>query len=366
MRVQHVVRVAALVVLAGACSAPGQRYGTIVDVAPVVRPELIGAGGAPDFEAMVDSYTGHGPVHAMTYYGDFDLFVREHHELILQHFAANEAPAAGRRGCSMFRVTAPDGATLVGRNFDNETTDLLVGWFFPVRGFASIALVPMSDLGFGGDRPFDPEVPVHRQTLLNAPVASIEGMNEKGLTVTLASLGRRHVDQHPDREPRFLLHLVRQLLDHAADVEEAIALASGYDVFDNGPGIISHHVLVTDTDDSVVLEWRDGSMHALREDLPRQVVTNSDLLDVAEADRRRRCGRYRRLATTFESLAEPLGWPGAMDALVSVAQRNHVYVIDGERLRVSTQWSVVFDPAAREALVCVHRRLGTVYRIRMP
>ena len=40
--------------------------------------------------------------------------------------------------------------------------------------------------------------------------------------------------------------------------------------------------------------------------------------------------------------------------------------IDGRRLRVSTQWSAVFDVESREALVCVHRDYSTVYRFRFP
>jgi len=356
----------ALLALGVSCTTPQERYATVVDVVPVVHPELAGGDGPPEFEAMLASYVHQGAVHGMTYYGDFDQFVREHHQLIMEYFEHSGSAASRKRGCSMFRFTGPDGTTLVGRNYDNVFTELLVGWFYPTGGYSSIAFVPMSDLGFGKDRPFDPADPIHRRTLLNGPVTAIEGMNEKGLTVTLASLERRQVAQIEGRQPRFLIHLVRELLDHAATVDEAIELAASYNVFDNGRELISHHIFVTAPGDSVVLEWRDGTMHTVREARPWQVVTNSDLLGVAEAQRRRSCDRYRVLARTLDGRAGTLSWAGAMDALASVSQHNRAYVLDGERRRISTQWSAVFEPSQREVLVCLGRDLGTVYRLRFP
>ena len=135
---------------------------------------------------------------------------------------------------------------LVGRNFDNRDTQVLAGWFYPTNGYASVALLPLSDLGYTPDDPFDPASEQNRRTLLYAPVMAIEGMNEKGVTVTLASLGRREVTLVPGRESRFLIHLVREILDQAASVNEAVSIAEKYNIFDNGAEVISHHIFLTD------------------------------------------------------------------------------------------------------------------------
>ncbi len=192
-------------------------------------------------------------------------------------------------------------------------------------------------------------------------------MNEKGVTVTLASLDRRTVEQLPDKEPRFLIHLVREILDHAADLDEAVKIASGYNVFDNGREIISHHIFVTDPQSgSVVLEWKDGRMHVVPDGENWQIVTNSDLLDVSEERRRGNCDRYNTIYKQLSGHVGPLQWTTAMDALGRAAQNNRLYVIEGRRLRISTQWSAVFDLGSKEALVCLHRDFETVYRFRFP
>jgi hypothetical protein len=52
-----------------------------------------------------------------------------------------------------------------------------------------------------------------------------------------------------------------------------------------------------------------------------------------------------------------------MDALADAAQRNRRYVIDGEVMDVSTQWSAVLDPTNLTALVCLNGDFGRVYRL---
>jgi len=342
------------------------RYTRIIDVEPIVIAELRGQAGEPDFEAMKASYQNFGPVHAMTYYGDFDEFVDGHHKQILQYFANPDASLEQRRNCSMFQYGRSIGRTVVGRNYDNVFTELLVGWFYPVNGYASITFIPLSELGFNEERKLSADNEYHRHVLLNGPIVSIEGMNEKGVTVTLASLDRRTVEQMPEKEPRFLIHLVREILDHAADLDEAVEIASRYNVFDNGREIISHHIFIADPrSGSVVLEWKDGLMHVVPDGENWQIVTNSDLLEISEEQRRKSCDRYDTIYKRLYGHVGPLQWTEAMDALGRAAQNNRLYVIDGRRLRVSTQWSAIFDLESREALVCLHRDFERVYRFRL-
>lgn len=353
-------------VTTASCEAP-ERYTTVVDVEPIVDYEVMGQSGDPNFPVMLASYQNHGPVHAMSYYGDFDEFVEQHHQQLLEYLSKPQAALEQRHDCSMFQYHHDAESSIVGRNFDNVFTDLLVGWFFPQRGYASIAFVPLFELGFNKENRFDLENPQHRQVLLNAPIVSIEGVNEHGVTVTLASLDRRKVKQMPDREPRFLIHLVREILDHAATVEEAVGIASRYNVFDNGREVISHHIFVAGPrSGSVVLEWKDGQMHVVPDGDHWQIVTNSELLAVSEQQRRRNCSRYE---TIYEQLSEQIGalpWTSGMDALARAAQDNRVYVLDGERRRISTQWSAIFDLQAKEVRVCLHRDFSKVYRFRFP
>ena len=316
-------------------------------------------------EAMLATFQTIGDLQSMTFFGDFDEAIRFQQQQLVQQFgAAGTAGPQQGRGGSMFAVRTGRDSGLVGRNYDNGDTQVLVGWFQPAQGYASVGLIPLTDLGFTADAPFDPNVAQHRRNLLYAPVMTIEGMNEMGLTITLASLGRRPVRPADDRQPRFLIHLVREILDQAATVNEAVAIAEKFSVFDNGRDLISHHIFLADPHSgSAVLEWQDGVMHLVKDAGDWQVVTNGAMLGVPIAERRQDCGRYDSLCGSLEQDAPPATWQDALAALTKVRQHNRAYDLDGRRSRVSTQWSVVFDTGRREVLLRLAADDSRVYRL---
>ena len=317
---------------------------------------------------MLDSYQRQGHLHTITLCGDFQVLREVEHWGIMQELDRREALKPGRRaGCSMFQHRSADGHRLVGRNFDHKSSEMLVAWCYPDSGFASLGFVPLNQWGFTPARPFNAEKPDHRRMLLRAPTAVIEGVNERGVCVTLASLGSQEVIPDPAKKPRFLIHLVREILDHAGDLEQAIALAESYNVFDNGRDLISHHIFLADPDHgSAVLEWHAGRMAVLRSGRRPQVVTNSPVWGQDPGALSRACPRFSDLWDTLRD-EEPLAnGQAALAALREVAQHNKRYVIRGETWRVSTQWSAVFDLTQRQALVCVDRDYGTIYRLEVP
>ena len=97
-----------------------------------------------------------------------------------------------------------------------------------------------------------------------------------------------------------------------------------------------------------------------------QVVTNTPMCDVDENQLRRKCSRYRRLAGALEKAGASFDWAAGMKALQSAAQHNVSYILEGERWRVSTQWSAIFDMTSRQAYVCLDRDFGTVYKLQIP
>ncbi|MDX2473622.1 MAG: hypothetical protein QNL91_07910 [Candidatus Krumholzibacteria bacterium] len=357
-----------LLLLLGACDN-GPRYTEIIEVSPIVDPAVVAnppRTSRDRNEAMLATFQAVGDLQAMTYFGDFDQVIDFQHHQIMQQFKGSQSGSGGRRACSMFAHRTGRDTGLVGRNFDNRDTQVMVGWFYPAKGYASVALLPLADLGYSPAEPFDPAVEQHRKTLLYAPVMAIEGINEKGVTVTLASLDRRQVTPSPDRQPRFLIHLVREILDYAGSVNEAVSIAEKYNVFDNfddGEAVISHHIFLADPHSgSAVLEWRDGSMHLVKDPGDWQVVTNSDMFEVPLADRRRRCDRYGSLAKSMGGQEGTMTWQQAMDALVDARQKNKTSIIDGQKLKISTQWSAVFDTGERSLYLALGDDYRTVYR----
>ncbi len=362
---QGLYSVLLLMLLAG-CD-DGARYTEIIAVKPQMDKAVIAdppRTSRERNEAILATFQAFGDLQTRSFFGDFDRIIEFQHHQLMGRFIGDGSGAGPNRGCSMFaHRTGRDGG-LVGRNYDNRDTQVMVGWFHPAVGYASVALVPLADLGYTPEEPFDPASAQHRKTLLYAPVMSIEGMNEKGVTVTLASLERRHVTQNPALESRFLIHLVREILDHAGSVHEAVSIAEQYNVFDNGGEVISHHIFLADPHSgSAVLEWRDGMMHLVKDTGDWQVVTNSDLFGVAVDERRQSCDRYDSLCKSMAQQAETMTWQDAMDALVKTRQKNKTQTIDGERLKVSTQWSAVFDMGERAVYLVLGENYREVYRV---
>lgn len=320
-----------------------------------------------EFQFMLDSYQPQGPLHTLLLCGDFQQLMDIQHWGILMELDRREATRPPHHhGCSMFQCRSGNSA-LLGRNFDHKFSEMLVAWCYPDSGYTSLGFIPLNQWGFTRENPFDAENPQHRRMLLMGPTATIEGMNSRGVTVTLASLGRQKVTLKPDRKPRFLIHLVREILDHAANLEEAIAIAQRYNIFDNGRDLISHHIFLADPESgSAVLEWQNGVMEVIRSGPHDQVVTNRPLFARSDNALRSSCRRYRTLAEALDRSTPGFAWQDALDALRQAAQHNATFIIEGERWRVSTQWSAVFDMTARQAYIAWGRDYKTVYRFTVP
>jgi len=363
-------------ILLAIASCSGERYVEVIDGEPVIDTAALGRskGEAFDFEAMLESFQVNGGIYTMTYQGDFDKMAEMHHGQIMMMLEAKEREAKEREAkdslhCSMYSYYDDGGGALFGRNFDNvidKSRKLLVGYFFPDDGYASIAFVPLMELGFTPEKEFDPGDMQNVRMLLNGPVISIEGMNEKGVAVGLASIGRRKVEQLDCRSPRYFILIIREILDHAGDVDEAVSIVSKYNVFDNGRDIITHHIFIAGPDGrSIVLEWKDGRMHVVGNEDNSQVVTNVGLTGTSDIECRKNCKRYCSIDDDIRDHSGPMTWQYGMDMLRGARQKNVKYYLDGKRRGVSTHWSAVFDLANREVYICTELDYSTVYRFEL-
>ncbi len=367
----NIRKLAVCLILLSVTSCSGERYVEVIDVEPVIDKSALDRteGEALDFEAMLESFQVNGRIYTMTYQGDFDRMAGMQHGQIMLMLEARERAESDSLHCSMYSYYDDGGGALFGRNFDNvmdKSRELLVGYFFPDNGYASIAFVPIMELGFTPEKEFDPYDTQDVRMLLNGPVISIEGMNEKGVAVGLASINRRKVEQLSCNSPRYLILIIREILDHAGDVDEAVRIVSKYNVFDNGRDIITHHIFIAGPDGrSVVLEWKDGRMHVVGNGDDSQVVTNVALTGTSDIERRKNCSRYCSIDDDIRDHSGPMTWQYGMDMLRGASQKNVSYYLDGRKQRVSTHWSAVFDLAKREVYICTELDYSTVYRFEL-
>lgn len=181
--------------------------------------------------------------------------------------------------------------------------------------------------------------------LLEAPFWPFDGMNEHGLVVGMAAVPESYMPHDPDRETIGSLGVIREMLDRARDVDEAVAVLGSYNVVWNG-GPALHYLIADASGDSVLVEFYAGEMVLIPNagTTPWHLATNHLRAAVGEGDSSG-CWRYDTVHRRLVTGGGRLSIADAMDLLDDGSQEN-------------TQWSVVYDLAS----LGVHVAMGRAYQ----
>ncbi len=229
-------------------------------------------------------------------------------------------------GCSSFLVSDPDGNDLFGRNFDYYPGDCCVVYSTPGDGYDSIGMANLSFLSLSGDKKVaEPDSFTGRVISRLAPYCTVDGVNEKGLAVSVLQLDSININQETDAPDIEILLAIRGILDTCANVDEAEAFLERYDM--HTPSGLSYHLFIADSSGrSVVAEWIGNELVVADQD----AVTNYIVNDPDYYLRYIGDGRYETLVEILDWSEGVLSEEQAFMLLESVEQRN-------------TQWSCIYD-----------------------
>lgn len=253
--------------------------------------------------------------------------------------------------CSLFVAFGKPDNFIYGRNFDNPDCGVLVGYYEPSDGYVSIGFSRINDLGFEKDE--DPmNLPIEkRKLLLNSVFFTPDGMNECGVVVALAALSGVKTNVDKKRKSIFITCLVREILDHAKNIDEAVAICEKYNVFDNSESIVSHHLLISDpSGKSVIVEYNRGEWKVMFNKKPWEVVTNSPLYNVPEEKRILTCWRYKKASDLLKKTNGVVDWKAGMNILKSVSVKG-------------TQWSTICDMKSKEIFISLYRNYDDIKKV---
>ncbi len=232
-------------------------------------------------------------------------------------------------GCSLFAALGDENHRLYGRNFDWQFSPALLLFTAPPDGYASVAMVDLTYLGFDGqpskhltDLPLD-----QLRALLEAPSLPFDGMNEKGLVVGMAAVSSGNVPIDPQKQTIDELQVIREILDHAATVDEAIIILQSYNI--DMETVPIHYLIASAAGDSALVEFYRGEMVVTRSDQPWQTATNF-LVASTRGKPQGHCPRYDLINERLQSSAGQIDTGAAFTLLSAVSQNG-------------TQWSVVYD-----------------------
>jgi hypothetical protein len=273
----------------------------------------------------VDNY----PLYTLRYRGSYDGLI------VGANLSAPEVAAPARWGCSLFAALGDPAQRLYGRNFDWRFSPGLLLFTDPPDGYASAAIVDMEYLGFTQKQAQNlTSLPLGElRALLAAPALPFDGMNEMGLAIGMAAVPPGEMALDPNKRTLDELEVMRQILDHAATVDEALEILTMYNI-DMGEVPI-HYLVASAAGDSALVEFYQGEMVVKRSEKAWQHATNFLVASVG-GQTEGQCPRYDRITQRLEETQGQLDIQDALDLLADVSQGT---LQDASY----TQWSVVYD-----------------------
>ena len=236
-------------------------------------------------------------------------------------------------GCSAFLCHDSNGHILVGRNYDikHEMTALLLRSATQKDSIPSLSL---ADMGWFGYQKGDLSDGKHDNSLcIAAPYLSVEGMNEKGLVICVLQLMGCTTRQETGKRKSVTTLAIRNILDRAGNVEEAIEIFRSRDMVSTREGFDYHFFLADPSGRSAVVEYKDNEMHVIDADR----VTNFFLCDpdgILQVGRE----RYDAIDGILRYREGRLEKEEVLEVLKLVSQPS-----GGTKGRSNTRWSAIYD-----------------------
>jgi hypothetical protein len=274
---------------------------------------------------QVDKY----PLYSMRYQGAYRQGV---HTIGNQQVRSRLSGPRPVWGCSLFAAVGDGKDMFYRRNFDWRYSPAVLLFTEPPDGYASVAMVDIDYLLPASLREAAAtltEVPVEeRAFLLDAPAWPFDGMNEQGLVVGMAAVMDSRVPYDAAKASIGSLEVIRQMLDRAQNVDEAIDILDRYNI--DMDGVPIHYLIADRSGRSVLVEFHD-EMVVIPSVFPWQLATNHLRVNVP-AGASSGCWRYDRIEQGLSAEGGDLNSQQASDLLQSVSQRGEY----------PTQWSVVY------------------------
>ncbi|MDO5861213.1 MAG: C45 family peptidase [Thermoplasmata archaeon] len=258
---------------------------------------------------------------------------------------------SGNTGCSTFSATTTDGDEIMARNFDFRVCEAGVVYTDPDDGYASLSIIDMTMFSYTeGDTP---ETLTGNDAYLAAAYIPMDGVNEKGVSVSINSVNNGHtISMDNGKTKLFITSALRLILDYAATTEEALDLLDDYDYWGG-----HYHILISDaTGNSVDVEFDGNTMYTTTTDLMTNHYLATELqnlsdVTVTESSK----NRYNTIQTTLTETSGVMTVDEALGLLETVKQD------DGPSHQ--TKWSVVYNKTDLTMTVCILMDYDTRYTI---
>jgi len=252
--------------------------------------------------------------------------------------------------CSSFSVQKKDGnGFYFGRNFDYQEGKSTIVVTYPEDGKSHASISTVLNNFILTKYPNLPEE-ILKLICIYIP---LDGMNDKGLTVSVNMVyGRTVADQNTSKPDITLSTAVRLLLDRAATVDEAFEILKSYDMHAGATGIQAHIAITDASGKAIVVEYIDNEIEKIEDPINENFYLydnfrknvddgNGNIVDHLVGV------RYDIIKERMEEIPK-MSFDNVKETLILANQCNSSNAI------VKTEWSVIYDKSKKEA-VYYHR-----------
>lgn len=258
--------------------------------------------------------------------------------------------------CSMFVAETDEGGYILGRNLDNQETDLAVIKTSPKDGYKSVSVVNLSFLGY--TESYTPDKLPDRLNMLATAYFPLDGINERGLAVGVLQLQAPVTEQDSDKPDVGTTVAIRAMLDKCATVEEALAFLETVDMYAAAKGCY-HFQIADSTGNSVVVSYVNNEMVVTEKQNGILAATNFYIHDVPFEYEKEGMDRYEIL---IDTLTENNGVLTAQQGMELLNKAKITGTEPDEKGRVySTQWSSIYDLTNPSLTLCTDRDYDNTY-----
>ena len=255
--------------------------------------------------------------------------------------------------CSSFDCKNENNQHVMGRNFDFKRAQGVAVWCHPKDGYSSLAFSDANFMLYG----YKVRSLYHREkpfNMLLAPFTCVDGINEKGLAISVLEIKAKPTRQSRGKRPVTTSLAVRGVLDTCATVDEAIKFFSSHDMRDS-IGCNYHFHVIDREGSSVIIEYVNNDMRILfpeggtDDGFAYQCLTNFFLSWDGDNKRAFGHGRYKKMSEKLAQKQGQLNGRECMELLqeVSTNTRHKIF-----RWRVTTLWSAVYNTETCEVELC--------------
>ena len=255
----------------------------------------------------------------------------------------------GQVGCSSFYYRTTEGP-LLGKNLDWKKDPILLLRTRPDNGYNSLSIVDLNlcDI-FGLDD--------YKYKLLLSPYVPFDGINEKGLAVSMLSVYKdAEYPVKPGRISAGDFNIIRIILDSCGNVDEAVEIMEKYNLMQTS--ILPLHYIIADKNKSCIVEFTNGKMN-INENRKVNYLTNFIKLNNPDYENEKKnCLRYQKIEKTLSEKDPGLNMKSAMDLL------NEVAVFQPNFEVPSTIWSVVYNIDLLEIVIKIGK-IPKLYSVKL-